>query len=196
MKKLTDNEVLMVAVATMDKKKPEVISLINKYGIALPSNADQKSIDSAFISLSKTSDKFRSEFSQLASEATMSFTGNEGFFQATGGAPNLSSGASSIVNTASGTSTGGSVWNKLGEYFSPDVFKSIINTGLNVWSVKQTGQNAPTTQGQMDYAREQYASSQQETATGKSGMGVGTIVLISVGGLLLLGGIIYFATKK
>lgn len=194
MKKLTDNEVLMVAVATMDKKKPEVISLINKYGIALPSNADQKSIDSAFISLSKTSDKFRSEFSQLASEATMSFTGNEGFFQANGKSDPFG-GVGALVGKESETSTGG-FWGKLGEYLSPDVVKNAINTGINIWSVKQTGQNAPTTQGQLDYAREQYASSQQETASGKSGMGVGSIVLISVGGLLLLGGIIYFATKK
>jgi hypothetical protein len=62
-------------------------------------------------------------------------------------------------------------------------------------SVKQTGQNAPTTQGAMDTAREEYFQEQGKQTTG-SGMGVGSIILLSLGGLLLIGGIIYFVRNK
>lgn len=200
MKQLTDKEVFLVAVATIDKKKPEVIALINKYGIKLSPNADLKTIDSAFLTLTKQSANFRKEFSTLAGEASASFKGENGFFNASGGTPSLSSNANSLMNSSnppSGTtSSSGGVFSKISEYFSPDVFKSIVNTGLNVWSVKQTGQNAPTAQGSMDSAREQYYEEQSTQKGGKSGMGVGSIILLSVGGLLLLGGIIYFVRKK
>ena len=163
MKQLTDKEVYLVAVATIDKKKPEVIALINKYGVQLSPMADNKTIDSAFLTLAKTSNNFRKEFSDLSAQASVSFTGEETFFQAIGG---------------------------------KDPFgKSIVNTGLNVWSVKQTGQNAPTAQGSMDTARQEYFQEQGKQTTG-SGMGVGSIILLSLGGLLLIGGIIYFVRKK
>lgn len=194
MKQLTDKEVYLVAVATIDKKKPEVIALINKYGIELSPMADNKTIDSAFLTLSKTSGNFRKEFSELSTQA-LSFTGESGFFQASGGTPSLSGNASILANasnpTSGSTAKKGAFW----DYFSPDVFKSIVNTGLNVWSVKQTGQNAPTAQGSMDTAREEYFQEQGKQTTG-SGMGVGSIILLSLGGLLLIGGIIYFVRKK
>jgi hypothetical protein len=186
MKQLTDKEVFLVAVATIDKKKPEVIALINKYGIKLSPSADLKTIDSAFLTLAKTSNNFRKEFSDLSAQASASFTGDNGFFGAD---------ATPSTSTTTSTSSGGFL-SKLGEYLSPDVFKSIVNTGLNVWSVKQTGQNAPTAQGAMDSARETYYQQQGTQSSEKSGMGVGSIILLSVGGLLLLGGIIYFVRKK
>lgn len=199
MKQLTDKEVYLVAVATIDKKKPEVIALINKYGVKLSPMADNKTIDSAFLTLAKTSNNFRKEFSDLSAQASVSFTGEEAFFQATGGTPTLSKNATELVNASnpstSTTAPKSSVWGKIGEYFSPDVFKSVVNTGLNVWSVKQTGQNAPTAQGSMDTAREEYFAEQGKQSTG-SGMGVGSIILLSLGGLLLIGGIIYFVRKK
>jgi hypothetical protein len=200
MKQLTDKEVYLVAVATIDKKKPEVIALINKYCVKLSPSADLKTIDSAFLTLAKQSVNFRKEFSDLSAQASVSFTGENGFFNASGGTPSLSGNANALVNasnpTSGTTSSSGGIFSKIGEYFSPDVFKSIVNTGLNVWSVKQTGQNAPTAQGSMDTAREQYYEEQGSQKSQKSGMGVGSIILLSVGGLLLLGGIIYFVRKK
>jgi len=193
MKNLTDKEIYLVAVATIDKKKPEVIALINKYGVELSTNAEDRTIDSAFLTLAKTSNNFRKEFSDLSAQASVSFTGEEAFFQAVGGKDPFG-GVDANLKTDSTSKS--STLSKFGEYFSPDVFKSILNTGLNVWSVKQTGQNAPTAQGAMDTAREQYYQEQGTKKNEKSGMGIGSIILLSVGGLLLLGGIIYLVRKK
>jgi hypothetical protein len=193
MKQLTDKEVYLVAVATIDKKKPEVIALINKYGVQLSPMADNKTIDSAFLTLNKTSANFRKEFSELSTQA-LSFTGESGFFQATGGTPTLSKNATDLVNATNPASSGAKKPSFF-DYFTPENFKDILNTGLNILSVKQTGQNAPTTQGAMDTAREEYFQEQGKQTTG-SGMGVGSIILLSLGGLLLIGGIIYFVRNK
>lgn len=193
MKQLTDKEVYLVAVATIDKKKPEVIALINKYGVKLSPMADNKTIDSAFLTLNKTSANFRKEFSELSTQA-LSFTGESGFFQATGGTPTLSKNANELVN-ASNPSSGATKKPSFFDYFTPEAFKDILNTGLNILSVKQTGQNAPTAQGAMDTAREEYFQEQGKESK-SSGMGVGSIILLSLGGLLLIGGIIYFVRKK
>ena len=193
MKQLTDKEVYLVAVATIDKKKPEVIALINKYGVQLSPMADNKTIDSAFLTLAKTSNNFRKEFSDLSAQASVSFTGEETFFQAIGGKDPFGGVDANLKKDT--TSSKDSIWSKIGDYFSPDVFKSVVNTGLNVWSVKQTGQNAPTAQGSMDTARQEYFQEQGKQTTG-SGMGVGSIILLSLGGLLLIGGIIYFVRNK
>jgi len=205
MKNLTDKEIYLVAVATIDKKKPEVIALINKYGVELSTNAEDRTIDSAFLTLAKTSNNFRKEFSDLSAQASVSFTGEEAFFQAVGGVDPLGGVDAYLkkdrfggvdANLKTDSTSKSSFFSKVGEYFSPDVFKSILNTGLNVWSVKQTGQNAPTAQGAMDTAREQYYQEQGTKKSEKSGMGIGSIILLSVGGLLLLGGIIYLVRKK
>ena len=180
MKQLTDKEVYLVAVATIDKKKPEVIALINKYGIKLSPSADLKTIDSAFLTLTKQSANFRKEFSTLAGQAYSSFTGENGFFAADA--------------EPSGTSTSTSKGWK--DYFTPELFSNLFNTGINILSNKQIGQNAQSAQGNMDTARQQYYEEQSTQKSEKSGMGVGSIILLSVGGLLLLGGIIYFVRKK
>ena len=96
--------------------------------------------------------------------------------------------------TTTETEKKGGFWSYLGQVFTPDTTRDIINTGLNIWSVKQTGQNAATTQNNLDQARFDLQDGGGTTAT--QGMGVGSIILISVGALALIGGIIYFVRKN
>jgi hypothetical protein len=217
MKQLNDKDIEAISVMTIDSRRPETIGLIKKHGINLPSNSPTKLVDKAFLSLAKQSDKFREDFSALAHDTSLSFTGtnegnwfnnftgkNEGdFFNASASQLSRQAGGATAVkvgttNPALATDTTtekkGGFWSYLGQVFTPDTTRDIINTGLNIWSVKQTGQNAATTQNNLDQARFDLQESGGTTAT--QGMGVGTIILISVGALALIGGIIYFVRKK
>ena len=219
MKQLNDKDIESISVLTIDSRRPETIGLIKKHGINLPTNAPTKLVDKAFLSLVKQSDKFREDFSALAHDTSVSFTGtnegnwftnftgkNEGnWFNASasellrqsGGASATKVGTTNPATAAETTTTTekkGGFWSYLGQVFTPDTTRDIINTGLNIWSVKQTGQNAATTQNNLDQARFDLQEGSGTTAT--QGMGVGTIILISVGALALIGGIIYFVRKK
>lgn len=236
MKHLDDKSIEAISVLTIDSRRPETIGLIKKHGINLPSNSPTKLVDKAFLSLVKQSDKFREDFSALAHDTSVSFTGsnegnfftnftgknegnwfsdpktnftgkNEGdFFNASasqlsrqaGGATATKIGttnpASTSTTTTDTTEKKGGFSSYLGQVFTPDTTRDIINTGLNIWSVKQTGQNASTTQNNLDQAR--YDLQDKTDTSASQGMGVGTIILISVGALALIGGIIYFVRKK
>jgi hypothetical protein len=209
MKQLNDKDIESISVLTIDSRRPETIGLIKKHGINLPMNAPTKLVDKAFLSLAKQSEKFREDFSALAHDTSVSFTGtnegnwftnftgkNEGnFFNADAQGKTVGTTNPAI---AAATSTEpekkGGFWSYLGQVFTPDTTRDIINTGLNIWSVKQTGQNAATTQNNLDQARFDLQDGGNVTAT--QGMGVGSIILISVGALALIGGIIYFVRKK
>jgi hypothetical protein len=143
----------------------------------------------------------KSEGSNFA-DTKNNFTGkNEGdFFNASASQLAQQAGASKAVKTTatptptSSTSTGGGWKEYLTNLFSPEFTQSVLNTGLNVWSNKQIGQNAVTTQNALDQAR--FDLQEGSGATASQGMGVGSIILISVGALALIGGIIYFVRKK
>lgn len=232
MKQLDDKHIETIAVMTIDSRRPQTIGLIKKHGINLPANAPTKLVDKAFISLAKQSDKFREDFSKLAHDTSLSFTGsnegnwfnwitsksegtnfedtknnftgkNEGdFFNASASQLSRQAGGASATKvgttnpamaTTSTTSTGGfKTW--LTNLFTPEFTQGVLNTGLNIWSVKQTGQNAVTTQNNLDQAR--FDLQEGQGASASQGMGVGSIILISVGALALIGGIIYFVRKK
>jgi hypothetical protein len=283
MKQLNDKDIEAISVLTIDSRRPETIGLIKKHGINLPMNAPTQMVDKAFLSLAKQNSNFRADFSALAHDTSLSFTGsnegnwfngdgkgvvgslvknsfftnkpkvmtytpdaggttltgqgyksksitaipygrpkspykpsrggsailpftgsNEGdFFNASASQLSRQAGGATAVkvgttNPALATDTTtekkGGFWSYLSDVFTPDTTRDILNTALNIWSVKQTGQNAATTQNNLDQARFDLQESGGTTAT--QGMGVGTIILISVGALALIGGIIYFVRKK
>lgn len=214
MKQLNDKDIASISVLTIDSRRPQTIGLIKKHGINLPANAPTKLVDKAFISLAKQNAKFREDFSALAHDTSVSFTGsnegnfftnftgkNEGnWFNASASQLAQQSGASKAVKTTATptatdtTSTSGGWKAYFSNLFSPEFTQSILNTGLNVWSNKQIGQNAVTTQNVLDQARQDLQDNGGTTAS--QGMGVGSIILISVGALALIGGIIYFVRKK
>jgi hypothetical protein len=214
MKQLNDKDIESISVLTIDSRRPETIGLIKKHGINLPMNAPTKLVDKAFLSLAKQSDKFREDFSALAYDTSVSFTGsnegnwfndlktnftgkNEGnFFNANAQGKPVGTTNPAISTAAASTepTKKSGFLSYLSEVFTPDTTRDIINTSLNIWSVKQTGQNAATTQNNLDQAR--FDLQENGTTTATQGMGVGTIILISVGALALIGGIIYFVRKK
>lgn len=219
MKQITDKDTLKLAILTIDKNRPEVIALINKYGIQLPSNAKTKMVDKAFISLSKISPKFREDFSKIAFESTSNFTGIDDFYNANGknfnftgvddfySATGVTSTPSKDVQNIVGASTTTTTTKKafkdtavggfLSNLFTPEFTQGVLNTGLNVWSVKQIGQPSVTAQQQMDAARQSvYQSESDQNAQANKGMGVGTIILISAVAIGLIWGVVYYVKKK
>jgi hypothetical protein len=219
MKQLNDKDIASISVLTIDSRRPETIGLIKKHGISLPANAPTQLVDKAFISLAKQNAKFREDFSALAHDTSVSFTGsnegnfftnftgkNEGnWFNSDGVQPSASqlaqqAGASAAVKTTATptatdtTSTSGGWKAYFSNLFTPEFTQSILNTGLNVWSNKQIGQNAVTTQNVLDEARQDLQDNGGTTAS--QGMGVGSIILISVVALALIGGVIYYVRKK
>lgn len=214
MKQLNDKDIASISVLTIDSRRPETIGLIKKHGINLPANAPTQLVDKAFISLAKQNAKFREDFSALAHDTSVSFTGsnegnfftnftgkNEGnWFNASASQLAQQAGASKAVKTTATptatdtTSTSGGWKAYFSNLFSPEFTQSILNTGLNVWSNKQIGQNAVTTQNVLDEARQEMQDNAGTTAS--QGMGVGSIILISVVALALIGGVIYYVRKK
>jgi hypothetical protein len=216
MKQINDKDIASISVLTIDSRRPETIGLIKKHGINLPSNAPTQLVDKAFITLAKQNNKFREDFSSLAYDTSLSFTGsnegnffnnftgkNEGnWFNSNGIQPSASqlaknAGGEAAVKDLTSTDTTAKksgFLSYLSDLFTPEFSRDILNTGLNVWSNKQIGQNAPTTQNVLDDAR--FELQDKTTTTAAQGMGVGSIILISVGALALIGGIIYFVRKK
>jgi len=257
MKQLNDKDIASISVLTIDSRRPETIGLIKKHGINLPANAPTQLVDKAFISLAKQNSNFRADFSALAHDTSLSFTGsNEGnWFNGDGLTPlqkmipvlgtkkvkypinplgtkpipypkskyNPSQGGSAILpftgsnegdffnltagsvapkavktsanSSSTDTTAKTSGWKDyFANLFTPEFSRDILNTGLNVWSNKQIKQNAVTTQNALDEAR--YDLQDKTDTTKSQGMGVGSIILISVGALALIGGIIYFVRKK
>jgi hypothetical protein len=212
MKQLNDKDIASISVLTIDSRRPETIGLIKKHGINLPANAPTQLVDKAFISLAKQNAKFREDFSALAHDTSVSFTGsnegnfftnftgkNEGnWFNASASQLAQQAGASKAVKTTATatdtTSTSGGWKAYFSNLFTPEFTQSILNTGLNVWSNKQIGQNAVTTQNVLDEARQDLQDNAGTTAS--QGMGVGSIILISVVALALIGGVIYYVRKK
>ena len=201
---IAPNDVYAITALTIDSRPNDVVALIRKHGVMLPNNPSTKQIETAFGSLLTKSEGFRKDFGVLASEVA-----SEGYSNAFGDDLPPSKG---IYTTPSNqltlnnippviTSTGGtakytpSTKSKIANWFSsiftPETIQNTINTGLNIWSVKQTGQPANLVSGDLNTGREQL--NQPPTTKGTS---TTTMVLIGVGALVLIGVAVYFYKKK
>jgi hypothetical protein len=204
---LAPNEVYAITALTIDQQPNEVVKIIRKHGVMLPANPSQKQIETAFGSLLPKSEAFRNDFSNLATSVV-----SDGFSNAEG--DNLPSGrgigtTSTKVNldnipnpitTPSKTITydtkkafrDTAVGSFLSGIFTPETIQSGINTGLNVWSIKQTGQPASSFGNDINTGREQLNQDQPPT----KGISTTTMVFIGVGALALIGVAVYFYKKK
>jgi len=204
---LAPNEVYAITALTIDQQPNEVVKIIRKHGVMLPANPSQKQIETAFGSLLPKSEAFRNDFSNLATSVV-----SDGFSNAEG--DNLPAGrgigtTSTKVNldnipnpitTQSKTITydtkkafrDTAVGSFLSGIFTPETIQSGINTGLNVWSIKQTGQPASSFGNDINTGREQLNQDQPPT----KGISTTAMVLIGVGALALIGVAVYFYKKK
>ena len=216
--KITQRGVFAVSAKTIDERKPEVVALMQRYGMNVNVNDSKGKIDMAFMSLLPRSRAFRKDFAALATPVAESMqkeyknAGGDCYANASSNPPadimNIAPKGITTNNTgiaapkpATNTkksfgSTGFGSW--LTEVFDKDTTQNIINTGLGIYAYQKTGgtQGAPNplNQGRSD-VQGQTPSAQNEPS-GSTGLGTGGIVAISLGALALVGFGIYFATKR
>ena len=125
---ISKSGVYAVASRTIKTRKPEVVALMQKYGMAVNVKDSDGKIDKAFFALLPRSRGFRNDFSQLASEVAAGMTVGElsmtGYLN-TDGAKDFNS-------------------TQVGQILSNDSIKNILNTGLSVWAYKKTGGSVGT----------------------------------------------------
>jgi hypothetical protein len=202
---LTPNQVYAITALTIDEKPNEVVRIIRKHGVMLPANPTQKQIETAFGSLLPKSEPFRNDFAKLAggvaTETYSNAVGDLPSGRGIGGSSASNVNLDNIPNPITSTSqpitykksfkdtTLGSF---LSSVFTPETIQSGINTGLNVWSIKQTGQPASTFSNDINMGRGELNQQPPQT----KGISTTTMVLIGVGAIALIGVAVYFYKKK
>jgi hypothetical protein len=165
-----------VVVATIKVNRSAVISTIRKNGIPLSANATDDQIFSAFVSLVKTSAKFREEFANIVKTTEKRVAS-----------------ATSSTLSANGTDSGnsgaeGSNWKKyLGEVFTPEVTSNLVNNLFGLFGGKSPNEAT-------DELRNADLRFQNQEPP-KQGMSTGAIIGISVGVIALIGLTIYLVRK-
>ena len=216
--KITQRGVFAVSAKTIDEKKPEVVALMQRYGMNVSVNDSKSKIDMAFLSLLPRSRAFRKDFAALATPVAESMqreyknAGGDCYANASSNPPadilNIPSRGLTPSSTAtkpvapattkkSFGDTGFGSW--LTGVFDKDTTQNIINTGLGIYAYQKTGGKVeaganPLNQGRAD-VQGQTPPAQNEPK-GSTGLGTGGILAISLGALALVGFGIYFATKK
>ncbi len=219
--KITKKGLFVVSAKTIDEKRPEVVALLQRYGMNVNESDDRKKIDMAFLSLLPKSKGFRKDFAKLATpiakkvhQEYSNMGGYHGFTTelpsgkgletketkyTLGGLPSIEppTGTSSTSTTVKQRSGFGQ-W--LSDTFDASTMQNIINTGLGVWSYQKTGRTSTDGRSILDAARDEMGSSyypNDNTRGGsRSGLTTTGIVLISVAAIGLIGFAIYKATKK
>lgn len=204
---LAPKEVYAITALTIDERPNEVVKIIRKHGVMLPANPTKKQIETAFGSLLPKSEAFRKDFSTLATSVV-----SDGFSNADGdelpsgrgigGSTNNVSLANipnpiniqpkTVTYTPKKSFKDTAFGSFLTSVFTPETIQSGINTGLNVWSIKQTGQPASSFGTDINAGRDQLNQDQPPT----KGISTTAMVLIGVGALALIGVAVYFYKKK
>lgn len=169
---MNQEQLFDVVVATIKTNRTNVIALIKRNGIALPSNASDEQIFNAFVSLVRTSAKFREEFTLLVKKI-------ESQLQSTN---------SLSLDGATDTATKGSKAREyLGQVFTPEVTSNLLNNLLSIFGRKDTDLS-----GGFEDANRRFDTQEPP----KDGLSTGAIIGISIGAIALIGLAVYFIKKK
>jgi hypothetical protein len=222
--KITKRGVFAVSAKTIDERKPEVVALMQRYGMNVNVNDNKEKIDMAFLSLLPRSRSFRQDFAQLATPVAekihskyKNYVGDD-FFNIFGlekknpmadvmnipskgigtmPAPIGGGVAGGVLAKDSKAKSGFGSW--LSDVFDKDTTQNIINTGLGIYAYQKTGGTQgtpnPLQQGRSDVAQGN-AGTTGGNEPSKGGLGTGGIVAISLGAIALVGFGIYYATKN
>jgi|688.fasta_scaffold13175_20 hypothetical protein len=222
--KITKRGVFAVSAKTIDERKPEVVALMQRYGMNVNVNDSKEKIDMAFLSLLPRSRSFRQDFAKIATPVAekihskyKNYVGDD-FFNIFGlekknpmadvmnipskgigtmPAPIGGGVAGGVLAKDSKAKSGFGSW--LSDVFDKDTTQNIINTGLGIYAYQKTGGTQgtpnPLQQGRSDVAQGN-AGTTGGNEPSKGGLGTGGIVAISLGAIALVGFGIYYATKK
>ena len=202
---LTPNQVYAITALTIDEKPNEVVRIIRKHGVMLPANPTKKQIETAFGSLLPKSEPFRTDFAKLASVITTeNYSNAEGNLpsgRGIGGSSASNVNLDNIPNPIASTSKpvtykksfkDTAFGSFLSGVFTPETIQGGLMTGLNIWSIKQTGQPASSFSNDINMGRGELNQQPPQTR----GISTTTMVLIGVGALALIGVAVYFYKKK
>jgi hypothetical protein len=162
-----------VVVATIKTNRNNMIALIRKNGVPLNANASDEQIFNAFVSLVKTSAKFREEYANLVKSMEAKISSNA--LNANGNEANL--GAEPKTN-----------WKEyLGKVFTPEVTSNLVNNLFGLFGGGTTNTSSEFEQAQLRYENQDPAP---------KGLSTGAIIGISVGVIALIGLTVYLVKNK
>lgn len=154
---ISKSGVYAAANRTIKTRKPEVVALMQKYGMAVSETDSDGKIDKAFFALLPRSRGFRNDFSTLASEVASGMTVGElsmtGYLNIDGRGLNSSSSTNELFGviqqaqqkitipekTATNKTAKDFNQTQVGQILSNESIKNLLNTGLSVWAYKKTG---------------------------------------------------------
>jgi hypothetical protein len=215
---ITKKGLFTIAAKTIDEKRPEVVALMQRYGMDVTINDSSEKIDAAFLALIRTSRGFRKEFSAVsvpvAEQIKKEYSNMSGHLNVTGVAGR---GIGSSTTTEDAFKPTGTIVTRnrpakvptdmkrsgFGQWvsgvFDKDTMQNIINTGLGIWAYQKTGGGVVGQTGGsvLDDARDDYDKDKdKDNDRNDDGLGLGAIIGISLVGIALVGGVIYAVTKK
>jgi len=170
---MNQDKLFDVVVATIKTNRTTMLALIKKNGIALSPTATDDQIFNAFVSLVRTSVKFREEFALLVKkiEAEVNSTNS--------------------LNQDGSTPPTQNKYSKTKEYlsqvFTPEVTGNLINNILGLFGGRTTDLS-----GGFEDANRRFEMNETDT----KGLSTGAIIGISVLAIALIGLTIYYAKKK
>lgn len=183
--------VYAIASETINQRTPEVVTLMQGYGMDVSQSDSKGKIDKAFLSLLPRSRGFRHDFSVLAADVAKDMKVSD---------LNMSG---QYLNQDAETKRKAFGETRVGEVLSNQVVQNLVNTGLSVWAYQKTGGG-----GQPVTADQILNSATVPPAGGGStpkpddkdkdkdkGLGTGAIIAVAVGGIALVGLVIYMVNK-
>lgn len=208
MKSLEPNKIYALTAYTIDNNPKETIALIRKNGVMISDNATSTQIEKAFAALLPKSEKFRNDFSKLilrtAQEDYSGFASTDlpsgkglsttdPFSKAFGSVSTTTpiEAPTGVTTKTKKSFSDTAVGSFLSGLLTPENAQSAINTGLNVWSIKQTGQPASVVTTDLNAGRNELPQS----GSGK-GISTTTTIVLVVGAIALIGIAVYFYKKK
>ena len=185
-------------------KKSEVLGLLLKNGVVVPSNAQDVQVAFVVTNLLKVSDSFYNEFSELLLDEE---TVNAVFSNMSGSYSNFTGSSDFCKNTANKTESPSSYKLLCGDStISTDLNSStkpsLLNQGLNLLQTGFQGflqLDENKTKRQLADASVKISSDEVtkgETTTTTTGLGTGAIVGISLLGATVVGLVVYLIAKK
>lgn len=122
---ISKSGVYAAANRTLKTRRPEVVALMQKYGMSVSENDSEGKIDKAFFALLPRSRGFRNDFSQLATEVASNMTVGE--LSMTGYLNQDGTNTEKAFNDT-----------RVGQILSNDAVKNALNLGLSTLAYKAT----------------------------------------------------------
>jgi hypothetical protein len=216
---ISKSGVYAIATETINQKQPEVVQLMQYYGMNVSQGDNREKIDKAFFSLLPRSRGFRKDFSTLATNVAMDMPAEYLNMSSTEymnvdadkekqkAEREAARQQARLKKISSDPKEFGET--KIGQILSNESVQSILNTGLSYFAYKKMGGttssdnilNSATVGGGTDTTSTTGGGTGSNTGSGgkgkaDSGIAPTTTILLVLGGLALVGGVGYLIVRN